>query len=100
MSKVLSLHKVCTIIILNRWTTLIILLHTDVSDFTSDNKTVTFPAETRKICTTFDITDDKVIENIETFEIRFAVDDPLVQIPSSIPRVRIFDDDGKLKTSI
>ncbi len=67
-----------------------------MSDFISASKTVLFPAGVRKICTTFEIINDKVIENDEEFEVRIDVNDPKVLIPAIVPRVKIIDNDGKL----
>ena len=68
----------------------------DVADFVSAAKTVEFPKLTSQICVMFDIVDNKVIEDTETFEVTISTDDPLVIKPDEALQVRIIDDDSKL----
>ncbi len=67
-----------------------------MADFVSTAKTVEFPALTSQICVLFDIVDNDVIEDIETFEVSISTSDPLVIKPDENLQVRIIDDDGKL----
>ena len=68
----------------------------DVADFKTTSNIVTFPAGALKICTSFNITDDKVIEDEEQFEVIISIDDPQIEDPDINPIVKIVDDDGKL----
>ena len=63
-------------------------------DFVDEAMTETFSARAGSVCTTFNITDDSIVEENESFEISFSVrEDVILACNNSI--VTIIDDDSE-----
>ena len=75
----------------------------DGSDFTGGIAEITFDPsnQNQALCTSYDIIDDDVVENDESFAATLSVsnmdDSLIVSFDPSYTRVTILDDDGKLR---
>ena len=70
------------------------VLFTAPVDFMEEVKMEIFSAKASNVCTTFNITDDLIVEENESFEISFSVrEDVILECNNSV--VTIIDDDSE-----
>ena len=70
------------------------VLFTAQVDFMEEVKMEIFSAKASNVCTTFNITDDLIVEENESFEISFSVrEDVILECNNSV--VTIIDDDSE-----